>query len=291
MSGAVTLLAGPTASGKSALALRLAERQKAIIINADAMQVYADLSILTARPSAADEARVPHHLYGMVAADAHWSVGAWVRTVTPLLATPQPKIIVGGTGLYFLALTHGLADIPEIDLRHRAQAEQMFDQAGEAAIRQHLRTIDPQAEARILPHDRMRLVRALSVHAATGVALSDWQAATQPLLPPGQWRGLVLAPPRDVVVDRITQRWQVMLDAGVLDEVAPLLHRPLPTTATIRTAHGLPHLLDHLRGAMTLEQAASLTVRDTRRYAKRQMSWARRYMHDWQWLENPGDIG
>lgn len=278
------LIYGPTASGKSDLAMTLAERLNADVVNADALQVYADLRILSARPSMTDEARVPHRLYGDVDGAAHWSVGAWVRAIEPILAEDRPLIIVGGTGLYFNALTMGLAAIPAVPDDVRAAVDAHWHAVGETAFRAELRAIDPDAEARILPNDRMRLTRALCVARAHGAALSTFQKTTSPMLPPGSWTGVVVAPPRASVIASIERRWAQMRDAGVLDEVRAVAARDLPPDATMRTAHGLPHLLAHLQGAMTLDDAAACTIRDTRQYAKRQMTWARRYMASWHWL-------
>jgi tRNA dimethylallyltransferase len=284
MTASRILIYGPTASGKSDLAMGLAERLGAHVVNADALQVYADLRILSARPSAADAARVPHRLYGDVDGAAHWSVGAWTRTVAPILAEDRPLILVGGTGLYFNALTRGLASIPPVPDDVRTAVDAQWDTLGEDAFRAELRAIDPIAETRILPHDRLRLTRAMAVARAHGAAISTLQQATTPMLQPGSWTGVVVAPPRATVIAAIERRWGHMRDAGVLDEVRAVAARDLPPGATMRTAHGLPHLLAHLHGAMTLDDAAALTIRDTRQYAKRQMTWARRYMVDWQWL-------
>jgi len=188
----ITLLAGPTASGKSALALDRARRTGGLIVNADSQQLYADLRVLTARPSPADEAAAEHALYGVADAAEAWSVGRWARAALPLIeaavAADRPVLLVGGTGLYFHALTRGLAEVPEPGPEARAAAAHLFDTSGEAAVRARLQTVDPAAAAAIGPRDRQRLVRALAVAEGTGRALSAWQAQTRPLLAPGSWR-------------------------------------------------------------------------------------------------------
>ena len=199
----MTLIGGPTASGKSALALDLAERTGAEIVNADSMQVYADLRVLTARPSPAEAERVPHHLYGVADADEAWSVGRWLREALAVLqdvrARGRPAIVVGGTGLYFRSLTHGLAEMPAVEEAARAAAGEAFEALGEAAFREALSARDAEAAERISPGDRQRLVRAWAVAESTGRALTDWRAETRPALPREAWRSGVLEPPGPVV--------------------------------------------------------------------------------------------
>jgi len=281
----VWLIAGPTASGKSGLALALAEASGGEIVNADSMQLYAGLQVLTAAPSPADEARVPHHLYGVADAAEAWSVGRWLRAAARVLAEiatrGKPAIVAGGTGLYFRALTHGLADIPPVPAEARAAAQGAYERLGEAAFRAALRTHDPEAEARIAPGDRQRLVRALAVAEATGTALSAWQAATAPALPPGSWRGVVLDPPRAELYARCDARFAAMLAEGALAEVRALAARGLDPELPAMKALGTRELMRHLKGELTLDEAATLAKQETRRYAKRQTTWFRNQTPDW----------
>jgi len=285
MTPRIWLIAGPTASGKSALALRLAEQRGAEIVNADSMQLYADLRLLTARPSAQEEARAPHHLFGTVDAADGWSVGRWLRAATAVLdaisARGRPAIVVGGTGLYFEALTQGLAEIPPVpaEVRRRAGAE--FDTLGEAAFRERLAAHDPAAAARIAPGDRQRLCRAWEVFAVTGTSLSDWQATGAPALGPGAWRAVALEPPREALYARCDARLAAMVEAGVLDEVSALTARGLDPALPLMKAVGLREFASHLRGETTLAEALTAAQQETRRYAKRQTTWMRGRMAAW----------
>ncbi len=280
----VWLIAGPTASGKSGLALALAERTGAEIVNADSMQVYRDLAILTARPATADLLRAPHHLYGVADAAEAWSVGRWLRAAETILAEVaargRPAIVVGGTGLYFRALTEGLSEIPSVPPPIRDQAEAALAAEGEAAFRSRLRDIDPEAEARIAAGDRQRLVRAMSVALATGRSLSGWQAqAGEPAL--GGWRGLVLDPPREALYARCDARLAAMVDLGALEEVRALLAHGLDPGLPVMKALGVPEFAAHLTGELTLDQALAAARQSTRRYAKRQTTWFRNQTGDW----------
>jgi tRNA dimethylallyltransferase len=279
------LIGGPTAGGKSALALRLARRLGGEIINADSMQIYGDLRILTARPSPEDEAAAPHHLFGVADAAEAWSVGRWLRSATRVLADVKargrPAIVVGGTGLYFRALTAGLADIPEIPPDVRTASRSLFDRQGEEAFRARLAAVDPQAAARIARGDRQRLVRAHEVFAATGRPLTQWQAGARPLLPPGTWRGVVVEPPRDLLYERCDARLRAMVEAGALGEVARLAARGLDPDLPAMKALGVSPLAAHLRGETPLEAALNRASLDTRHYAKRQMTWFRHQAPDW----------
>ena len=281
----IILLAGPTASGKSALALRLAEAIGGEIVNADALQTYRDLWILSARPSAEDEARVPHHLFGVADAAEAWSVGRWLAAALPALediaARGRAAIVVGGTGLYFKALTEGLADLPPIPRAAREAAALLLDELGEAAFRERLRALDPAAADRIFPGDRQRLARAYEVAAATGRALSDWQAKTAPALAAGSWRAVALEPPRAMLYARCDQRLEGMVRAGVLEEVAALMARGLDLQLPAMKAVGLRELARHLAGELALEAAVALAQQETRRYAKRQLTWMRGQMTAW----------
>lgn len=279
------LIAGPTASGKTAAALTLARRFGAVIVNTDSMQVYRDLRVLTARPDAAEEALAPHRLFGTVDGAENFSVGRWLAEARAILAeTLAPLIFVGGTGLYFRALTQGLSDIPpvpdEVRARLRDQAEGLETQALHAMLAAR----DPEMAARLRPNDRQRILRAIEVFEATGQSLLAFQGVREPApLGAGLWRGLFLAPDRAVLQQRIAERFGIMLAAGALEEVAALGRRGLDPALPVMRAHGAPHLLAHLRGEITLTAAAELSVRDTRRYAKRQFTWARHQMPEFAW--------
>jgi tRNA dimethylallyltransferase len=281
----VRLIAGPTASGKSALALDLARQTGGVVVNADSMQLYADLRILTARPGEADEAQAEHRLYGVADAADAWSVGRWLRSVTALLSELRAEgriaIVTGGTGLYFRALTQGLADIPPVPVEVRDAIAERFDREGEAAIRAALAAADPAAAARIATGDRQRLVRALSVFEATGAALSDWRAATAPLLRPGDYEAQVLEPDRAALYRRCDARLAEMIAAGALDEVADLRARRLDPALPAMKATGVREFVAHLDGKLTLDEALEAARRETRRYAKRQMTWFRNQTPHW----------
>ena len=280
----VFLLAGPTASGKTALSLRLAEAIGGEIVNADAIQLYRDLSVLSARPTAEEAARAPHHLFGVADAADGWSVGRWLAAATEALggiaARDRPAIVVGGTGLYFRALTRGLADIPAVPPAVRAQAAADFAALGEAAFRERLRAVDPAAASRIAPADAQRLKRAWEVHAATGKALSDWQAATAPGHA-ADFRPLVLDPPREALYARCDRRFLRMLEDGALDEVRALAARGLDPSLPALKATGYRELAAYLTGERSLGEATALGQQETRRYAKRQLTWLRNQTPEW----------
>ncbi len=279
----ITLLAGPTASGKSALAIRWARETGAVILNADSQQLYADLRILSARPSPEDEALAEHRLYGIADGAEAWSVGRWSRAVMAELDTlkDRPVIIVGGTGLYFTALTQGLANIPDVPSSVRDALADDFDRSGETAFRRRLAEQDPQAEARIAPGDRQRLLRALSVARHTGRSLSDWTADTAPLLSAGSWAGHVLEPDRATLYARCDQRVDVMINQGALHEVELLMARHLDPNLPVMKAVGVRELVNHLAGDRTLADAVEATRQATRNYAKRQLTWFRNQTPDW----------
>lgn len=285
----IWLIAGPTASGKSALALRLAQEIGAEIVNGDALQLYADLRLLTARPSIEEEAQAPHHLFGTVDAADGWSVGRWQRAATSALneiaERGRPAVVVGGTGLYFRALTHGLADVPQTPAEVRRASAADFDALGEAAFRDRLAQVDPAAEARISPADRQRLSRAWEVYAATGTSLSDWQSRTDPALKPASWNAVALEPPRAALYDRCDVRLKNMIDLGALDEVAALAARRLDPALPAMKAVGYRELAAYLRGETSLAEGLEAAQRETRRYAKRQSTWLRGQMADWPRIE------
>lgn len=281
----VHLLAGPTASGKSRRALELAQRLDAVIVNADAIQLYSDLKVLSARPSEADEAAAVHRLYGVVDGADAWSVGRWTRAVEPILAelaaTETPTIVTGGTGLYFRALVNGLAEIPEISPEVRTELSATFDRYGETAFRDRLAQVDPAAAARIAPGDRQRLVRAMEVVVGSGRTLSDWQAHTRPLLAPGTWRAEVIEPARDQLYARCDERFAAMLDLGAVEEAEALAARGLDLDLPVMKAVGLREILAWRRGEISRAEALALGQQETRRYAKRQLTWFRNQTPDW----------
>ena len=283
--GAATwLIAGPTAAGKSALALALAHEIGGEIVNADAMQVYRDLRVLTGRPTADDEELAPHHLYGVADAANAWSVGRWLRAAREILAEiasrGRPAIVVGGSGLYLHALTRGLSDMPPVAPLLRDQVAARLAVEGEETFRANLARDDPEAAARIGRGDRQRLVRAAAVLAATGRPLSQWHTA--PLTDViRQSARVVLCPPREVLYRRCDARLAAMLDAGAEDEVARLLARRLPADVPAMRALGVAPFAACLRGEHSAAAALELARRDTRRYVKRQMTWFRRYASDW----------
>ncbi|HVV94062.1 MAG TPA: tRNA (adenosine(37)-N6)-dimethylallyltransferase MiaA [Hyphomicrobiales bacterium] len=277
------LIAGPTASGKSAVALALAERLGGTIVNADSMQVYAGLRVLTARPSLADESRAPHRLYGHVDPAEACSVGRWLGDVRRLLRESHagPLIFVGGTGLYFEALTRGLAAVPEVPAAVRAAVR--AEAAGPVdALHAELARRDPVGAARIRPTDRQRLLRALEVLAATGRPLSSWHAKPAPApLPPAGVARLVLAVDRAELHVRIASRFAAMMGMGALDEAAALATRGLGPELPAMKALGVLPLLRHLHGEIGRSEAVEAVLGDTRRYAKRQGTWFRNRMSDW----------
>lgn len=283
----IWLIAGPTASGKSALALRLAETVGAEIVNADSMQLYAGLQVITAGPSPAELARAPHHLFGVADPADGWSAGRWLRAATDVLAQVRdrgrPAVVVGGTGLYFRALTEGLAEVPEIAPSYRAHAEAEFAQMGEAAFRARLAEADPAAAARIAPGDRQRLVRAWEVWAATGRALSDWRGTGAPAI--AGWSAVALEPPREALYARCDARLETMLRHGAAEEVRALMARRLDPALPAMKAVGVRELAAWLAGETTREEALLAAQMETRRYAKRQLTWMRGQMAGWPRLD------
>jgi tRNA dimethylallyltransferase len=284
------LIAGPTASGKSALALRLAERHGGIVINTDSMQVYRDLRIITARPTPDEEARAPHRLYGSVDAAVNFSAGAYVAAASAALAEALERelmpIFVGGSGLYFKALTRGLSAVPPIADAVREAIRARLARDGVAALHAELARRDPEAAARLKPADRSRIARALEVVEATGRSLTDWHRdGLPPLLPPDRFAALFLAPEREQLYARIDARFATMLQAGALGEVERLASRNLDPLLPAMKAHGVPALIRHLRGEITLEEAATIGAADTRHYAKRQFTWFRHQLPEFEWVK------
>jgi tRNA dimethylallyltransferase len=274
---APVLLAGPTASGKSALALEIADRAGGVIVNADALQVFADWRILTARPSPADETAHPHRLYGHVPGYAPYSVGHWLRDLRPLLGAARP-IIVGGTGLYFTALTEGLAEIPETPPEVRAEADARMAGDGPAPL---LAELDPATAARIDRRNPVRIQRAWEVQRATGRGLAAWQDDTgPPLLPLAEASAFLIPGERDWLAPRIARRFDAMLEAGVLDEARANLAGWSPALPSAK-AIGAAELVAHLKGELPLDAARDRILALTRQYAKRQRTWFRARMSAW----------
>jgi len=289
----IVLMAGPTASGKSSCALELAQRLEGVIVNADSMQVYRDLRVLTARPSTDDEALVPHHLYGFVEGAQAFSTGKWLEVMARFLAKLKESgtsaIITGGTGLYFNALEKGLSPIPDIPDDVRAHWRGRLSDEGPKILHGELGKRDPEMAKQLEPGDGQRIVRALEVFDATGKSLTDWRDIPGTSLLEG-WpvRRVVLSVEREKLYQRCDLRFGQMIEEGALEEVRDLAVQGLDPALPIMKALGVPQLLAHVAGDMDLEQAAELAKRETRRYAKRQMTWFRGQMADWP-LHNPND--
>ena len=273
------LIAGPTASGKSALAMAIAHAQGGAIVNADALQVYENWRILSARPSVTDEAALPHRLYGHVGARQDYSTGHWLREVSRLLGGPERLIIVGGTGLYFTALTEGLAEIPATPPAIRAEADRLRADRGIDVL---LDGLDAATHARVDTQNPMRVQRAWEVQQTTGRGLAAWQDATPPpVLPLSACTALLVEADKDWLNARIAGRFDAMLAAGALDEVRANLALWDPALPSMK-AIGAPELVAHLRGEITLDAARDAATVATRQYAKRQRTWFRARMRDWR---------
>ncbi len=283
------LIAGPTASGKSALAMTLAQNVGGVVINANSMQVYRDLRIITARPSQQEEALVPHRLYGHVDASVNFSAGAWVADAEKMLSEARAQnrvpIFVGGSGLYFKALTRGLSAVPPIPPAIREGVRARLQRDGVEALHSELARRDPASAERLKPRDRTRIARALEVVESTGRSLIDWhREGLPPLLPQGQFRALFLEPEREALYARIDARFDAMLKAGALQEVAALAARKLDSLLPAMKAHGVPALIRHVHGELTLDEAAAIGRADTRHYAKRQFTWFRHQLPQFEWV-------
>ncbi|MBR0751507.1 tRNA (adenosine(37)-N6)-dimethylallyltransferase MiaA [Bradyrhizobium jicamae] len=283
------LIAGPTASGKSALALELAQKRNGVVINTDSMQVYRDLRIITARPTVSEEALARHRLYGHIDAAVNFSAGAWVADAAKVLAEARAEgrlpIFIGGSGLYFNALTRGLSAVPQTPPAIREAVRARLERDGVEALHAELAQRDPPYAERLKVRDRTRIARALEVIEATGRSLTDWhREGLPPLLPPGQFSALFLAPNRDQLYARIDARFGVMLASGALDEVAALAARGLDPLLPAMKAHGVPALIRHIRGDISREEAAEIGRADTRHYAKRQFTWFRHQLPDFEWV-------
>jgi tRNA dimethylallyltransferase len=282
------LIAGPTASGKSALALALAEILDGVIVNADSMQVYRDLAVITARPTPQDQHRVPHRLYGHVDAAENYSAGRWCTDAEAAIAAVRqecrPAIVVGGTGLYFNALTRGLAAVPPIPPEIRKQVRARLSSQGPGALHAELQQRDPAAAARLRPNDRARVTRALEVMLATGRSLVDWHEDNKPApVDLARAAKVFLMPERDELLRRIDTRFDAMIAAGALEEVRALAARKLDQNLPAMKAHGVPWLIRHLEGEITLAAAAEHAKLETRQYTKRQATWFRNQLPQFEW--------
>jgi tRNA dimethylallyltransferase len=289
------LIAGPTASGKSALALDLARKHGGTVINTDSMQVYRDLRVLTARPTVQEEARAPHRLYGYVDAAVNFSAGSFVADAVKALADARAQgrvpIFVGGSGLYFKAITRGLSAVPPIPSEVRDSVRARLERDGVEALHAELARCDPVSAGRLKPRDRSRIARALEVVEATGRSLTDWhREGLPPILPAGEFVALFLAPERDQLYARIDARFDAMIKAGALEEVAALAARNLDPPLPAMKAHGVPALIRHLKGEITLDEAAEIGCADTRHYAKRQFTWFRHQLPEFEWVK-PEAVG
>ncbi len=286
------LIHGPTASGKSALAIEVARRLGGEVVNADSMQVYRDLQVLSARPTEEDMGHVPHHLFGHVDAATRYSTGDWLEAARSVIRKLQRQnkraVIVGGTGLYLLALTQGLSDIPPVPEEIRAEVKAIADREGADGLRARLMPHDPDLAERLGTGDRQRLARAYEVWLATGRSLSDFQTERQPpVLGDGEWIGFALTPPRANLYKKIDRRFEGMLMQGAVAEARALVARGLDPELPAMKAHGMPWLAAFVRGELSAEQAAENAKRDTRRYAKRQFTWIGRQFPFWPRIPSP----
>lgn len=276
----ILVVAGPTASGKSALGIAIAEKVNGAVINADSMQVYRDLRVLTARPTDDEMLRVPHRLYGVLDGAAHGTAAVWVDLAKQAIADTTVEgrvpILLGGTGMYLRSLFEGLAEIPPIPAEVRAEARTRLNSEGPQGLHAALKAADPETAASLQPGDSQRLVRAWEVLQGTGRGLVDWQKApASPGLPNPVFR-LLLQPPRDSLYTRIDRRFEGMIEAGALDEARAVLARgDIPADAPMRKAHGLPELVQYLKGDISLDEAIRVGQLNTRHYAKRQTTWFR----------------
>jgi len=290
----VICIAGPTASGKSAYALRVAKALDGEIINADALQVYTDLQILSARPTRDEIGDLPHHLFGHIAGDVRYSTGAWLREVEPLilniLGREKTPVLVGGTGLYFRALLQGMADIPAVPKQVSDETARRLARDGIGKLRAAAQRLDPVATARVLGDDPQRLQRIVNVATASGQALSAWQAETYPVVPSRFARFCVLTPPRETLYARINARYDTMLRAGGLDEAKAVFAKGYDETLPVMKAIGLRQLKLYFSGSGSLDEAVEDAKRESRRFAKRQMTWFRNQPPAGAYLQTPDEM-
>ncbi|MDZ7823190.1 MAG: tRNA (adenosine(37)-N6)-dimethylallyltransferase MiaA [Ahrensia sp.] len=282
-----TLIAGPTASGKSALALQIAQQKDAVIFNADSMQIYDVLSVITARPSTQDTLLVPHLLYGHVDPASEYSTGHWIADVESALTkieTGRHVVFVGGTGLYFRALLGGLSPMPQIDEAVRQRWRYRLGEEGAPNLHRILRRMDPEAAMEFNPSDGQRIARALEVLETSGKSILWWQQqAGQPMVNPDTVERFVIEPDRTVLRQRIHDRFDRMVELGALDEVQLLMARNIPDTMPAMKAIGVQHLASSIAGQCSLEEAIELSKTATRQYAKRQMTWFRNQLtNNWK---------
>jgi tRNA dimethylallyltransferase len=285
------LIAGPTASGKSALAIEIARALGGVVVNADSMQVYKDLHVITARPTLAEQGDVPHLMFGGVDAAVNYSVGRWLTdvraTLADLAAARRPAVLVGGTGMYFKTLTQGISDIPAVPDEVRERVRAGAEGVPPAELHAQLTARDPLTAARLRPTDPQRIVRALEVLEATGQPLAAFQGRREaPILPQGSWRGVFLAPDRQELYRRIDARFERMMESGAVEEVAALAARDLDPALPAMRAHGVPGLIAWLRGEATREEAVARGKADTRHYSKRQFTFARHQLAGFRWADS-----
>ncbi|WP_198377444.1 tRNA (adenosine(37)-N6)-dimethylallyltransferase MiaA [Neoroseomonas rubea] len=276
------LVAGPTASGKSALALAIAARVGGTVINADSMQVYRELRVLTARPTPEEEARVPHRLYGVRAAAEAASVAWWRGEALAAMAQARAEgrlpILCGGTGLYFASLTEGLSDIPPVPQEARAEARRLLAEEGPAALHARLAAGDPETAARLRPSDSQRIARAYEVWRGTGRGLAAWQAGGGTGPAPWRFAAILIDPPRDMLRAAIAARWVAMMAGGAVEEVRALVALGLDPALPAMRAHGVPELAAMVAGRMTEEEASRRAILNTGQYTKRQATWFRHHL-------------
>lgn len=279
------LITGPTASGKSALAVDLAREHGGEVVNADSMQVYDTLKVLTARPDETDMGGIAHHLYGTVPAVQAFSTGEWLRAVDPLISDIRGRgripVFVGGTGLYFKALTGGLSEMPEVPSAIRAKWRHRLVEDGPWALHAELGARDPDMADLLSPSDGQRIVRALEVMDATGRSIGAYQAKSgRGLVDPKRAMKLIVEPDRALLHDRINRRFATMLDHGAVDEVEALLKQAPSKDMPVMKAIGVPQIAALLRGELDREAVISQASAATRQYAKRQMTWFRNQMDE-----------
>ena len=280
------LIHGPTASGKTELSIEIARKLNGEIVNADSMQVYRELKVISARPDEEEMADVPHHLFGHVPASERFSTGQWLEQVRPVIEDIQKRgktaVVVGGTGLYLLALTEGLSEIPPVpeDVRHEVMDILKAD--GVRGLKVRLQVVDPDAARRIEDNDRQRLMRAYEVWLATGKSLTSFQSnRSNPVLNPDEWLGVALTPPRAKLYARIDKRFEGMLMEGAMEEARELVRMNVDHDLQAMKAHGMPWMSAFIRGEINSTLAAENAKRDTRRYAKRQFTWIGRQFPFW----------